>query len=82
MCGTKLVEAIESPNYTVATSESDFEIRLYSESTWLSAPVQATSFDQSTKNGFHRLLYYYFYYYYFSFCLVDEKNYDKMFCSY
>ncbi|KAI9125217.1 hypothetical protein K1719_003833 [Acacia pycnantha] len=58
MCGTKLVEAIESPNYTVATSESDFEIRLYSESSWLSASVQGTSFIQSTRIGFHRLYQY------------------------
>ncbi|KAF7829332.1 heme-binding protein 2-like [Senna tora] len=58
MCGTKLVEAIESPAYTVATSESDLEIRLYSESSWLSAPVRGTSFTQSTEDGFHRLYQY------------------------
>ncbi|KAK4263160.1 hypothetical protein QN277_028616 [Acacia crassicarpa] len=58
MCGTKLVEAIESPNYTVAASESDFEIRLYRESSWLSASVQGTSFTQSTRIGFHRLYQY------------------------
>ncbi|XP_028769422.1 uncharacterized protein LOC114726869 [Neltuma alba] len=57
-CCTKLVEAIESPNYTVAASESDLEIRLYSESSWLSARVQGTSFSQSTKIGFHRLYQY------------------------
>ncbi|MED6123171.1 hypothetical protein PIB30_046664 [Stylosanthes scabra] len=50
------VDAIETPRYTVIRSESDFQIRLYSESTWMSAPVlPATSFDNSTKTGFHRL---------------------------
>ncbi|XP_041016090.1 uncharacterized protein LOC121258604 [Juglans microcarpa x Juglans regia] len=40
-------------------SESDFEIRLYLESSWMSALVRgATSFDESTKDGFHRLYQY------------------------
>lgn len=48
-------KAIESPQYTVMHSESDFEIRLYLDSSWISALVRgATSFDQSTKDGFHR----------------------------
>ncbi|KAG6713986.1 hypothetical protein I3842_05G180800 [Carya illinoinensis] len=48
--------AIESPQFTVVHSESDFEVRLYVESWWISATVQGTtSFDKSTKDGFHRL---------------------------
>ncbi|KAF8016384.1 hypothetical protein BT93_H1785 [Corymbia citriodora subsp. variegata] len=47
--------AIESPHYTVALLATDFEIRLYRNSTWMSAPLQGTSFEQSTKEGFHRL---------------------------
>ncbi|XP_010023486.2 heme-binding protein 1 [Eucalyptus grandis] len=47
--------AIESPQYTVALLASDFEIRLYRNSTWMSAPLQGTSFEESTKEGFHRL---------------------------
>ncbi|GLU03118.1 hypothetical protein SLE2022_203350 [Rubroshorea leprosula] len=47
--------AIESPKYTVIHSESDFEIRLYAESSWMSALVRGTSFQESTKDGFHRL---------------------------
>ncbi|XP_050276577.1 uncharacterized protein LOC126718434 [Quercus robur] len=50
--------AIESPQYTVVHSESDFEVRLYTESSWMSAPVLGTTsfdFKESTKDGFHRL---------------------------
>ncbi|KAG2701944.1 hypothetical protein I3843_06G064100 [Carya illinoinensis] len=51
--------AIESPKYTVMHSESDFEIRLYLEPSWMSALVRgATSFEKSTKDGFHRLYQY------------------------
>ncbi|CAL5197250.1 unnamed protein product [Lathyrus oleraceus] len=51
--------AIESPKYTVIQSESDFQIRLYNESSWISAPSSGTnSFEQSTKIGFHRLYQY------------------------
>ncbi|KAJ7943679.1 heme-binding protein 2-like [Quillaja saponaria] len=52
------VHAIESPQYTVVRSESEFEIRLYKESSWMSALVQGTSFQKSTKDGFHRLYQY------------------------
>lgn len=52
-CGN-LVHAIELPKYTVIRSESDFQIRLYNESSWMSAPVPGSSFEQSTKSGFHR----------------------------
>ncbi|XP_052114807.1 uncharacterized protein LOC107481357 isoform X2 [Arachis duranensis] len=56
LCGNLVtVHAIETPKYTVIRSESDFQIRLYSESTWMSALVlPPTSFDNSTKTGFHR----------------------------
>ncbi|KAH9708756.1 hypothetical protein KPL70_012981 [Citrus sinensis] len=50
--------AIESPHYAVVHSESDFEIRLYSEAFWASALVQRSSFQNSTKQGFHRLYQY------------------------
>ncbi|KAE9614453.1 hypothetical protein Lal_00012310 [Lupinus albus] len=56
-CGN-LVNAIELPKYTVIRSESDFEIRFYNESSWMSASVSGTSFEQSTKSGFHRLYQY------------------------
>lgn len=50
------VVAIESAQYTVVRSESDLEIRLYGESSWMSALVPgATTFEKSTKDGFHRL---------------------------
>jgi hypothetical protein len=49
------VDAIESPQYTVVHSEPDLEIRLYVESSWISALARgATSFEKSTKYGFHR----------------------------
>ncbi|XP_061355010.1 uncharacterized protein LOC133299558 [Gastrolobium bilobum] len=57
-CCGNLVSAIESPKYTVILSESDFQIRLYNESSWMSAPVSGTSFEKSTKSGFHRLYQY------------------------
>lgn len=53
-----LCHAIESPQYTVVHSESDFEIRLYRQSTWMSAQSKDISFERATKFGFHR--YYYF----------------------
>ncbi|KAF5199933.1 Soul heme-binding family protein [Thalictrum thalictroides] len=49
---------IESPQYTVIHTESDFEIRLYRESAWMSAPVRDISFEKATKLGFHRLFQY------------------------
>ncbi|XP_043723520.1 heme-binding protein 2-like [Telopea speciosissima] len=49
---------IESPQFTVVHSESDFEIRLYRESSWMSAPVTEISFEKATKEGFHRLFQY------------------------
>ncbi|XP_059655069.1 uncharacterized protein LOC132302221 [Cornus florida] len=51
--------AIESPQYKVVHSESDVEIRLYPQSFWLSALVPAaTSFQNSTQDGFHRVYQY------------------------
>lgn len=47
-------KASESPQYTVVHSESDFEVRFYRESAWMSAPVDDISFEKATKNGFHR----------------------------
>ncbi|KAF5741085.1 hypothetical protein HS088_TW10G00080 [Tripterygium wilfordii] len=49
---------VESPPYTVAHLGPDYEIRLYMESSWMSAPVQGTSFEKFTKQGFHRLYQY------------------------
>ncbi|XP_010248576.1 PREDICTED: heme-binding protein 2-like [Nelumbo nucifera] len=49
---------IESPQFTVVHSESDFEIRLYRESSWISAPVRGISFEKATREGFHRLFQY------------------------
>ncbi|KAL2344369.1 hypothetical protein Fmac_005654 [Flemingia macrophylla] len=47
--------ATELPKHTIIFSESDFQIRLYNESTWMSARVSETSFEQACKTGFHRL---------------------------
>ncbi|XP_009624772.1 uncharacterized protein LOC142180284 [Nicotiana tabacum] len=52
---TDLCKAIESPEYTVVHSESDFEIRRYRESVWMTAPVNEISFEKATRDGFHRL---------------------------
>jgi len=53
-CSGNMGQAIELPNYTPILSRSDFQIRLYNESTWVSARVSGTSFDQSYKIGFQR----------------------------
>lgn len=53
-----VIEATESPQYTVVHSESEFEIRVYRDSVWMSAPVNDLSFHQATKFGFHRLFQY------------------------
>lgn len=54
-------QAIESPQYKVVHSESDFELRQYGESAWMSALVgETTSFEKATKDGFHRLIYQHF----------------------
>ncbi|XP_004508887.1 uncharacterized protein [Cicer arietinum] len=47
--------ATESPQYTIIHSESEFEIRLYESSVWMSAPAIDISFEKATWNGFHRL---------------------------
>ncbi|XP_057746379.1 uncharacterized protein LOC130965629 [Arachis stenosperma] len=48
--------AIESPQYTLVHKESEFEIRLYRHSVWMSAPaLLQLSFQKATWNGFHRL---------------------------
>lgn len=52
------VSGIESPEYTVIHSESDFQIRLYRESAWMSAPSDDISFEKATNFGFHRLFQY------------------------
>ncbi|PHU23720.1 hypothetical protein BC332_08827 [Capsicum chinense] len=54
-CSTKLCKAIESPQYRVVHSESDFEIRHYRESVWMAAPAYEISFHKATTDGFHRL---------------------------
>ncbi|GLU20747.1 hypothetical protein SLE2022_369290 [Rubroshorea leprosula] len=50
-----LCNGAESPQYSVVHSESDFEIRLYRDSTWMSARVLDLSFQRATLYGFHRL---------------------------
>ncbi|CAI9775370.1 unnamed protein product [Fraxinus pennsylvanica] len=52
--------AIESPQYKILHSWPDIEVRIYSESSWISAPVRGagTSFENSTESGFHRLYQY------------------------
>ncbi|KAF3436993.1 hypothetical protein FNV43_RR19746 [Rhamnella rubrinervis] len=58
ICFLGLCNAIESPQYTVVHTESEFEIRLYRETTWMSAPVREISFKKATRDGFHRLFQY------------------------
>ncbi|KAL9372746.1 hypothetical protein Peur_034990 [Populus x canadensis] len=53
-----LCKAIESPQYAVVHAEPDFEVRLYVNSTWMSAPVNELSFEKATLFGFHRLFQY------------------------
>ncbi|XP_050369964.1 uncharacterized protein LOC126788052 [Argentina anserina] len=52
------LDAIESPQYTVVHTESEFEIRQYRDAAWMSAPVKDISFEKATRNGFHRLFQY------------------------
>ncbi|KAJ9140292.1 hypothetical protein P3X46_030956 [Hevea brasiliensis] len=49
------VIAIEKPQYEIVHAESDFEVRLYTQSTWMAAPVSEISFEKATLDGFHRL---------------------------
>ncbi|KAK6148348.1 hypothetical protein DH2020_019260 [Rehmannia glutinosa] len=51
-------KALESPEYRVVHSESDFEVRFYRDTAWMTAPVDQISFEKATKNGFHRLFQY------------------------
>ncbi|KAK4768086.1 hypothetical protein SAY87_003227 [Trapa incisa] len=55
LCLVAICSAIETPEYTVVHVESDFEVRLYGKSTWMSAPARDLSFKKATLNGFHRL---------------------------
>ncbi|PKA62955.1 Heme-binding-like protein [Apostasia shenzhenica] len=52
------VVGYESPQYAVVHSESNFEIRVYRESSWMSASSDEISFEKATKLGFHRLFQY------------------------
>lgn len=54
VCLMMVCSAMESPGYTVVHSDSDFEIRLYRSSVWMSAPAVDISFEKATWNGFHR----------------------------
>jgi hypothetical protein len=45
----------ETPQYTTVHAESDFEVRLYRDTVWMSAPtLDIPSFHVATKLGFHR----------------------------
>ncbi|CAL5374950.1 unnamed protein product [Camellia sinensis] len=57
-CLVGVSKAIESPQYTAVHKESEFEIRIYRDSAWMSAPANEISFDKATKDGFHRLFQY------------------------
>ncbi|RCV23422.1 hypothetical protein SEVIR_5G005100v4 [Setaria viridis] len=49
----------ETPQYTKVHAESDFEVRLYHDTVWMSAPTpDIPSFHVATKLGFHRLFQY------------------------
>ncbi|KAI3785789.1 hypothetical protein L1987_44914 [Smallanthus sonchifolius] len=58
VCILGFINAYESPPYTVIHSESEFEIRLYNDSVWMTAPVKEISFRKATNDGFHRLFQY------------------------
>ncbi|RZC79687.1 hypothetical protein C5167_042263 [Papaver somniferum] len=58
LCVIVFCNGIETPQFTVIHTESDFEVRLYRESSWMSAPVREMSFEKATKLGFHRLYQY------------------------
>ncbi|XP_071731702.1 uncharacterized protein [Rutidosis leptorrhynchoides] len=58
VCILGFSNAYESPEYTVIHSESEFEIRLYNQTVWMTAPVKETSFRKATNDGFHRLFQY------------------------
>lgn len=63
LCLAIVCSAIESPQHTVVHSESDFEIRLYRTSVWMSAPALDISFEKATWNGFHRYSIHFFFNY-------------------
>lgn len=68
LCMVVLCKAIESPQYAVVHEESDFEVRLYSQSTWMSACVrEELSFAKATLLGFHRYPTSYLVYFEFNF---------------
>lgn len=48
------VIAIEKPQYQIVHAESDFQVRLYAQATWMAAPVSEISFEKATLDGFHR----------------------------
>uniref|UniRef100_A0ACD5VE22 Uncharacterized protein n=1 Tax=Avena sativa TaxID=4498 RepID=A0ACD5VE22_AVESA len=48
----------ESPQYSTVHAEPDFEVRLYHDTVWMSAPSDHKSFHVATKLGFHRLFQY------------------------
>uniref|UniRef100_A0A0E0BZM4 Uncharacterized protein n=2 Tax=Oryza TaxID=4527 RepID=A0A0E0BZM4_9ORYZ len=48
----------ETPQYTTVHAESDFEVRRYRDTVWMSAPSDDISFHVATKLGFHRLFQY------------------------
>ncbi|KAF2315892.1 hypothetical protein GH714_040687 [Hevea brasiliensis] len=45
----------EKPQYEIVRAESEFEVRLYAQSTWMAASVTEISFEKATLDGFHRL---------------------------
>nr|CAN78023.1 hypothetical protein VITISV_015519 [Vitis vinifera] len=55
LCCLALCKGIESPEFAVIHAESDFEVRLYPESTWMTASARDISFEKSTWNGFHSI---------------------------
>ncbi|KAI4341391.1 hypothetical protein MLD38_026121 [Melastoma candidum] len=58
LCNSGLTEAIESPHYKIVLLESDFHVRLYSKSVWISAAVDDLSFEKATLCGYARLFAY------------------------
>ncbi|KAJ7569311.1 hypothetical protein O6H91_01G072000 [Diphasiastrum complanatum] len=49
---------LESPQYSLVHSESDFEIRKYNNTVWITAHEDDTSFTVGTYKGFHKLFQY------------------------
>ncbi|KAL5177515.1 Heme-binding protein 2 [Glycine soja] len=75
-CCANIVLAIELPKYTVILSESDFQLRLYNESSWILARVSGASFEQSYMIGFSRFCF--IFHFLYQYIHGDNSNSSKI----